>query len=213
MLPFVNNIYHEFPKHILNFLPNCELAELYRVNSTINNITKKIIQDRKKIVANELIKYFYYKSFMNMNCITLRTKYDNYYKSNIGKFFSLLPEIFQCISEHNITYLDLSAVTSYGGYPEDICNMIKCSTHEAINIMNKLLILLCSNITLVSCNIGLFKNYIDRDELKNIISNKKTIKYISIHANGATTNFKAKPNTLYKIKDTYVWAHFDPNNI
>jgi hypothetical protein len=211
MLPFVNNIYHEFPKHILNFLPNFELAELSRVNNTINNITKKNIQDRKKAAANELIKYFYYKSFTDMNCITLRTKYDNNYKSNICKFFSLLPEIFQCISEHNITYLDLSAVTSYGGYPEDISNMIKCSKHEAINIMNKLLILISNNITLVLCNIGLFENYIDRDELKNIINNNKILEYISIHANGATTYFHKPPNTLYRIKDTYVWSHFNPN--
>ena len=181
------------------------------ITSSVNNImyieTKKDLLDRKKEMIDELLYYFYWMDINN--CISLYRRYSSNYKVNVRKLFLILPELFEFIEYHNITSLDFSCITSYGGYPECPHNFI--DSKKLTNIIDQLILLIKNNTTLTYCNIGLFENFIDRDKLITHVSLHPKLECISIHSNGATTYFNKPPTSLYRTKDNkFVWAHFKP---
>jgi hypothetical protein len=139
----------------------------------------------------------------------LYRRYSSNYEVNVRKLFLILPELFDFIENHNITNLDLSCVTSYGGYPEGPHTFI--DMNNITNIIEQLITLIKNNTTLTYCNIGLFEYYIDRDKLVTNFLLHPKLECISIHANGATSYFNKPPTSLYRTKDNkFVWSHFKP---
>ena len=202
--------------HTINmFLNTNELVTMSIVNNITYQYTKQTLIDRKKKMIDDLIRYFYW---MDDKKISLYRRYSTLqpnrevlkspgtiYELNFRKLFSVLPELFEFIVNHNITSLDLGCITSYGGYPVNF-------TDSSSNlILDKLLLLIKNNSTLTYCNLGLFEYNIDRDALIEIVSSHPKLECISIRANGATTHFHRPPTSLYRKKDgSFVWSHFRP---
>ena len=191
MIPIINK-----------FLTTSELVTVSCVNNKMYNEIKHDLNERKKIFVDMLIYYFYY---MDSNeCISLCRGYSSYYEIYVRKLFLVLPELFEFIENHNITNLDLSCVTSYGGYPENPKKFI--ASNDINIILDQLILLIKNNTTLIYCNIGLFENYIHRDKLKLLLHPK--LNCISIRANGATSSLNEPPTSLYRMKDgSFVWSH------
>jgi hypothetical protein len=210
---FTNNILYFT---ITDFLDNFDLAEFSRTNNKHYEIIKPKLIKRKKELANYLIKYFYYIDNFSIHTkydeVSIHTRNDKNYDNNMKKIFWFLPEIFDFIQNNNIDHLNLGCLTSYGGYPKCINQIIPTITPKEINmIVNQLLILLQKNTTIKVCNIGVFQHYIDMDILKNMMNNNQSLDYVSIKANGSTTNFNKPPTTLYrKTNGEFIWSHFRP---
>ena len=201
--------------NVNNFLTTNELVTVSCVNNTTYQYTKQTLIDRKKKMIDELIRYFYW---IDNKRISLYRRYSTLqpnrevfkspatiYELNLRKLFSVLPELFEFIVNHNITSLDLGCITSYGGYPVNF-------TDSSSNIiLDKLLLLIKNNSTLTYCNLGLFEYNIDRNALIEIVSSHPKLECISIRANGATTHFNRPPTSLYRNKDNmFVWSYFRP---
>ena len=190
---------------LVDFLSSTELAQLSQVNRTIHSDTKNDLVKRKKI---SIIKYF----LTDNNRITIRTKYDENYERNVLKLFTIIPELFEYIQVNNILSLDLSCVTSYGGYPENPYKLISPNKDILLDVLEEIINLLKLNTTLTYCNIGLLEWIIDRDHLQLSMQNHPTITCVSIRSNGASTNFNEPPNSLYRLSTgEFIWSHFRPN--
>jgi hypothetical protein len=192
---------------LIKFLSSNELFQLSLGNKSLQSDTKSYLQIRKKIESDSIIKYF----LTDNNTITIRTKYDIDYEPNVRKIFHLLPELFNFIQLNDIKSLDLSCVTSYGGYPEDPFRLISRDKNILLDIYYQIVKLLKENQTLHYCNIGLIEWIVDKNYLKNQMQNHPSITCISIRSNGASQNFKEDPIRLYrKITGEFIWRHFMP---
>ena len=194
--------------YISKFLSTHDIANLSYVNSKINRDLQEKLQEEKKKKFDNLMNYFYHMEQYN-NTITLRRRYDNNYNNYVKSLFNFLPELFDFIKEKKITYLDISSLTSYGGYPESANKTISNNQEHILEILNQLVMFIRNNKTLTGCNIGLFEHYIVKPELQNTMSMHPTLQFISIQANGATHNFNESPTTLYRNNDgNFEWKHF-----
>lgn len=194
--------------YISKFLSLQDITQLSYVNTMINRDIQEKLDELKQKAFNHLMYYFYYKERRD-GVITLRRRYDSDYKNNVKSLFNFLPELFDFIKAKNITYLDISSLTSYGGYPESAHNILSNEKNRILEILNQLVILIGNNKTLTGCNIGLFQYYIVHTELERMMSMHPTLEYISTEANGATHNFRHPPTTLYRMDDGNCdWRHF-----
>ena len=100
---------------------------------------------------NERVTYIL-KYFTDIGAVSIRTKYDNNYIKNTHCLFHFLPELFDFIKNQNIKRLDLSCVTSYGGYPEDPYKIVSNNKDDLYNYLMQLLLLISKDTTLTSCN-------------------------------------------------------------
>lgn len=200
---------NQFPRNIVELLSVSDVATLSSLNTIMNNDMKIYMKKYRNDKIEKLIYYFYYSDHVNSR-ISIYRRYDKYYERNVRDLFHFLPELFDFIKEKNITSLDLSCVTSYGGYPENPERMI-CNEINIIEfISNQLIKLVSDNDTLTYCNLGLFLDYIDRDKLRTEMCKNKILEILSLQPNGSTTYFNKPPNKLYRRKDIFVWSHFKP---
>jgi chromosome condensin MukBEF MukE localization factor len=200
---------YQFPQTIVDLLPVSDVATLSSLNTIMNNDMKIYMKKYRNDKIEELLYYFYYSDPVNSR-ISIYTRYHSYYAKNVRDLFYFLPELFDFIKQKNITSLDLSCITSYGGYPESPERMI-CNEINTIQfISNQLIKLVSDNDTLTYCNLGMFLYYIDRDKLRTEICKNKTLQLLSLQPNGSTTYFNKPPNTLYRRQDIFLWSHFKP---
>jgi hypothetical protein len=196
---------------ISNNLTDYELLEVFSTNKMLKNDIENLFEQRKKLFLNNLFNYFTFDIHEKLR-FSIRTQYDNYYEKYVKKLFTCIPELFTYIHNNNITKLDLSCVTSYGGYPRDIIEFVQ------INLVPKLLRQLYefinSNLshTLEYCNFGLFEHNINKNEftknkLTEIIASHPSIKYVSIRCEGATINTKTS-STLYNRNGILEWKFY-----
>ena len=210
-LPFHPSSSHLLPSGMFDFLGNSDLVQLATVNQITRQQSKQQLQKRRDQFLNTLFSYFEYTSTYepHKKTFTIHKQYDNHYYSYVKLLFRCLPELFQYIQHHHITYLDLGCVNHYGGYPDIFNRMISIVPHELQEIGFQILDLLKKNTTLYSCNLGLFEHVLFRSDVSASIEGHPTIQSIWMRSSTSRTNFNKEPNTLWKNADgTCYWAHF-----
>jgi hypothetical protein len=205
---------------ISNNLEDSELLEIAASNIILKNDIKKLLEERKAKYLNKLFNYFtfdgmitirhqYYFTFDKIT--TIPQQYDKLYEKYRNKLLYYIPELFDFIKTNNITKLDFSCTTSYGGHPDCLLNNImKFSEEQIIHFMDQLYQLIESNSshTLTYCNLGGFENHIDKDKLIKSIELHPSIQVISIRSNGSCVYYKKPPTNLYKRNGIIEWSHF-----
>lgn len=193
--------HHFLPASIGDFLENKDLISFSCTTGNIfHQLQFKMEQEKKKTIMNQL--HYFYKTETR----TFALRYGvREYPEFVSNIFENLPTVFEFIQENQVTYLDFSMETSYGGYNDHIGNFYKG------NCIETLLDELRSNTTLNHVNLGLFQNLLDRDTLIEIMEDHCTLTYLTLNAPGSTTYFNRPPHSLYKLADgTAVWSHFKP---
>jgi hypothetical protein len=195
---------------ISNNLKDSELLEISASNMILNHDIKKLLEERKAKYLNKIFNYFTFDIGKNPR-FTIRHQYDKLYEKYRNTLMCYIPELFDYIKINNIISLDFSCTTSYGGYPCDLlAHELKYSEEQIDKIINQLYQLIESELSysLTYCNMGGFENHIDKDKLIKSIENHPAIECISIRSNGARTNFKEAPISLYKRNGIIEWSHF-----
>jgi hypothetical protein len=210
--PFHTQSTYELPPHLSTFLETREMFELSCINRSTHSQIKQDLHNRKKYVSEKLIKYFYCNN--RLKKITIAHRYDDEYYKNVRLLFQFLPELFQFIYDHQIVSIDLSCLTSYGGYPECPSKMIGLHSEQMVKaVSDQLLNLVSTNQTLLSCNLGLFEWVLECDDVHHAIEHHPMMEYLSIRAEDASAYFSKPPTKLYRNKkdNTFYWAHFRNN--
>jgi hypothetical protein len=209
MLPFHPASSHVLPYGMFDFLGNSDLLHLSVVNQIVNQQATDWLHKRRQAFLQRLFGYFVFANLYEGKNITIRTRYDKHYHSNVQHLFRYLPELFQYIQDNNIKYLDLGCINSYGGHPESPYRMISPNHIELKEMGSQLLCLLSTNTTIHNCNLGLFESILSHAEVSDALEGNSTIEYISMRSNGSRTNFLEEPHTLWRSADgTCYWAHF-----
>ena len=154
----------------------------------------------------QAIDYFYVKD--DKPRITLRKK-SGPYDENIRILFAHLPELFDYIEEHGISWLNLSMVTDYGGHhmPASLIAP-RLFTKGLTAVVEELRVLLSKNTTLTYCNLGLFADEYTRKEIQDIFQDHPSIDAVCLTSIGAPTYYQMPPNSMYRDKGILYWAHF-----
>lgn len=158
--------------------------------------------------ADELLKAIRY--FHVSNRITIR-KQSGPYDDHLRILFAHLPELFDYIEKHNVTALDLSMVTDYGGHAMPASLVApRLFTKGMVAVVEELRVLLSRNKTLTYCNIGLFADEYTRTEIQTIFEDHPTIDAVSLTSIGAPTYYHMPPNSMYRDKPAgfLYWGHF-----
>jgi hypothetical protein len=211
---FRTNSIHQFPPYFSTFLQPSEVLSLACTNKNNWSQVEKDLSSRRHVIFDRLMNYWYYKTtdYLNGNKkITIQRRYDEHYYKNVRSLFQFLPELFDFIKKQGILIVDLSCLSSYGGYPEYPTKMLGTNDPSAIaKIAEQFLSLLSKNTTLSWCNMGIFENVLNRSLVEEMIRGHPTLDHLSIRANGSTTYFNYPPMTLYRnrIDGTFYWSNF-----
>ena len=211
MLPFHPASSHVLPSILFDFLEDYDLLQLSTVNHIVQHQITDWLEKRRQSFLQRLFIYFEstgsYEPYKKS--LTIRLRYDKNYYSNVKFLFQNIPELFQYIQHHHITYLDLGCINSYGGYPECPYRMISPVQDELQKIGTQLLNLLSTNTTLHSCNLGLFESILSHNEVSSAIKEHPSLQYLSMRSNGARTDYREDPPTLWRhTNGTFYWTHF-----
>jgi hypothetical protein len=209
VIPFHSNATNELPVSIIEFLPSAALAQFGLINQAMHRCVKEELKKRKKAVVDPLIYYFYFDHY-GKSSVTIRRRYDEHYYPYVRQLFRCLPELFRFLEINKIVRLDLGCVTDYGGYPESPYRMISSEHDELRAIAAEVLDLLSKNTTLIDCNLGLFQNIMGRKSIIEAVEKHPTLDYLSMLSNGARTEFREPPHTLYRNRRdrSFYWDRF-----
>ena len=215
--PFHHTSTVELPIGIVHFLAPSDLSQFSRINRTMHHRAEEELKKRKEEFVNRLINYFYCiisYSDGSHKTISIRIQYTDDYYQNVRRLFYFLPELFAFIETHQITDIDLGCVNSYGGYPESPYRMISPDCIELRRIGKQLLALLSQNTTIRSCNLGLFQDLLSRKSIIHAVENHPTLDTLHMVSNGARTDFRALPQTLWRniLDRSFYWNHFRQND-
>jgi hypothetical protein len=195
---------------IAPFLPYQELLEYSCSNRHFHKELNPIVKKRKKEEVNRLIQYF---MLDDKKYITIRTRMDQAYKTNVLKLFRILPELFQFIEEHHVTSLELGCVSKYGGYPESPFQFVAPLLDTIVATSYQILDLLSQNTTLTYCNLGLFRNIMSRKDIVNAVEKHPVLDILSMLSNGARLDFRDPPYMLWRDHmGGFYWDHFQHSN-
>ena len=208
-IPFHSTSTNELPVSIIEFLPSAALAQFGRINQAMHRRVDAELKKRKKKAVDPLIYYFYFSDY-GKSSVTIRRRYDEHYYPYVRRLFRCLPELFRFLEINKIVRLDLGCVTDYGGYPESPYRMISSEHDELRAIAAEVLDLLSKNTTLVDCNLGLFQNIMPRKSIIEAVEKHPTLDYLSMLSNGARTDFREPPHTLYRNRRdrSFYWDRF-----
>lgn len=193
------------------FLSNKDLIEYVCTNQDLFSQLQEMIYERKAALVDQLIYYFYYcNNPEGKRQITIQTRYDTNYYSNVRSLFHVLPEIFHFIESHKITHLNLGCTTSYGGYAESPYRMITEDHDKIREITTQLLTLLSHNTTLIWCNLGLFQFVIGRKQIIDAVEHHPVLDSLNMSPEGATTRLRDPPHHLWRNRRdrTFYWDHW-----
>lgn len=196
----------QFPPIILEFLTNKEIVELSLLNHNFLLEFTPILEKYKKKISDEVVSYF------NTNRTTLISTHRSYhvhFEKNIKRLFYFIPELFEYIQTKNVTYLDLSDPYRY---KNTFYQLVSVDAAQLRKIASQILHFLKSNSTLAYCNIGMFQNYIDRNEVEWAVSTHPTLHQVETASTYSIFSRTAPPNTLYRLQnDTFGWRHHPPS--
>ena len=208
---------YQCPPEIRDFMNSRDLLEFTCVNRSAYHLDLK---KRKAVHAEYIMNYFYstMHAYSQHNIsICLYKVYDTHYMRNIRHLFYLLPELFAFIEQRNIKVLHLSCVAmiwedKYSKKRLHSINdyLIHPFNQELYKVIQPYLLPLLTlirNSSLVECNIGLFRDMIDKNTLSSMIVRSPTIKHLSVHR-FIPIDIDADPKvSLYKLPNgNVIWS-------
>lgn len=195
----------QFPPIILEFLTNKEILEVSLLNHNSLLEFTPILEKCKKKISDEVVSYF---NTNRSSLISTHRSYHMHFEKNIKRLFYFIPELFKYIQTKNVTYLDLSDPYRY---ENTFYHLVSVDAAQLRKIASQILHFLKSNSTLAYCNIGMFQNYIDRNEVEWAVSTHPTLHQVETASTYSIFNRSAPSNTLYRLpNDTLEWRHYSP---
>ena len=211
-LPFHPSSSHLLPSGMFDFLGNSDLVQLATVNQITRQQSKQQLQKRRTEFLQTLFSYFETTSTYepHKKTFTLFRQHDINYYPYVKLLFRYLPELFEYIQHHHITYLDFGCIRDYEMYADwKGYRMIFNVSTTLYEIGSQVLSHLKKNTTLYSCNLGLFEHVLSRSNVFDALEGHPTIQSIWMRSSTSRTNFDKEPTTIWRHTDgTYYWAHF-----
>jgi len=204
------NNYNFLPECVALFLDTRSIITFASTNRTILNKLEKQIAAHKKKWLNNIFNLFH-QSTLHFNSKSFKLERASWDHGEKIKYILLyIPELFSYIEEKELNYLDLGLISSYGGYPRDVCEFLP-DPNKANFITSQLVICLEKNTTITKCNLGLFERYLDRNMLLKLVEKRHNFEWLTVRANGAGVRYTEPPNTIYLNPDgKAIWINFRP---
>lgn len=210
---------YKHPPELIDFLTSKDLLEFVCLNTYTYD---KEIEKRKKIHAYKVITYFYSNQHVYSKyniSISLYKVYDEQYLQNVRCLFHVLPELFEFIETKNITVLELSCIAIFwkNKYESVRYTMNEYMYHSCMSTFNTFvqpyLYPLLENIRsshLVECNIGVFRDMIDKQTLVELIQKHTTLTQLSTKRI-VPMDIDNDQSSLYKLENgDVIWSIQDP---
>ena len=217
MIPFRPSVY-QCPQEIRDFLTSKDLLEFTYLDRESSVDLKK----RKAIHAEYIMNYFYSMQHIYSRyniSISLYKNYDANYEKNVLQLFYLLPELFEFISQKGIQVLDLSCVAMIwdNKYDDHLHSMEKYLAHPFLEKFYTAITPYCAQLvelikasSLDECNIGVYRDILDKKKLCNIILNCPTMSQLSIRR-VVPIDIDIDNNSLYRLTNgSVIWSSRDP---
>jgi len=217
MIPFRQSVY-QCPQEIRDFLTSKDLLEFtYLDRESLNDLKK-----RKAVHAEYIMNYFYSMQHVYSRyniSISLYKNYDSNYEKNAIQLFYLLPELFEFISQKRIKVLHLSCVAMVwdNKYNDHLHSMDKYLAHPflekfytAITPYCNQLIELIKASSLDECNIGVYRDILNKNTLCTIILNCPMMSQLSARR-FVPIDIDIDNSSLYRLPNgTVIWSSRDP---
>jgi hypothetical protein len=184
--------------------------------------TRKQRDIRKSVAILLIMKYFHTPKML---IFSMHRHYQPHFKKQVRRLFQFLPEWFDYLNEHKITYLDLGDPYFYDNnffqlqvgppfvYMTLADQLISKDPNVITSILEHIYDFLQHNQHLCYCNLGIFQPYLDRDRLKEIVSHHPHMYHLEIGSRASYLIVGQEPTSLYRIHDgTFEWRHYPPSN-
>lgn len=201
--------HYVFPQMILQYMKNEDLGEFSRVNRRFQKETKALLLRRKAKMASDLMCYFHppQSSMFSIHRILM-----DHYRWNLRRLLWFIPEMAEYIERMKIHYLDLSDPTTYWAYiPPSLEEFLTVDRVQIIHFMNQAIDLLYHNTTLNYCNLGIFREWIDRDIIQQVAEHHPKLYHLEL------STFPSRPLpggeicSLFRTSQGFEWRHRPPN--
>jgi hypothetical protein len=202
-------MHYEFPQKILQYMKNEDLGELSRVNRRFYKDTKSLLIKRKEKMASDLMCYFHrpQSGIFSIHRILM-----DGYRWNLRKLVWFIPEIAEYIQRMQIYYLDLSDPTTYWAYtPPSLEEFLSVDRAQVLRFMNQAIDLLYHNTTLNYCNLGMFREWIDRDMIKRIAEHHPELYQLELSTYPSRPLPGGEICSLFRTPNGFEWRHRPPN--
>lgn len=201
--------HYEFPPRILQYMKNEDLGEFSRVNRRFRNETKALLVKRRAKLASDLMYHFHRPQsgvFTIHHCTT------DHYRWSLRRIVWFIPEVAEYIERMKIHYLDLSDPTTYWAYiPPSLEEFLSVDRAQITYFMNQAIDLLYHNTTLTYCNLGMFREWIDREMIQKIAEHHPKLYHLEL------STFPSRPLpggeicSLFRMGGGFEWRHRPPN--
>jgi hypothetical protein len=193
---------YQLPPPLGTFLSTTDLITFSTVDRYVCHQMKNELHLRKEQWIERLIQSFVYTS------LPYHLSLSRQEERRVRILFQFLPELFQFIAAHKIISLDLSMVSSYGGYPLYARQVLWERGWNQEAVLDQLASRLASNTTLEQCNLALFRADLSNERLEEIFKDHPTIDHICMNPPSATSYYDRPPTTLWRREGGLYWAHF-----
>jgi len=151
----------------------------------------------------------------------MHRNYQPHFRKNVRRLFQFLPEWFAYLNEHKVNYLDLGDpyyhdTHSFHLIPPFVYTTIvdQLISKDAIvieSILEHIFEFLRHNQYLCYCNLGIFQPYLNRDRVKEVVTNHPHLYHVQIASRSSYIIVGQEPTSLYRIIDgNFEWRHYPP---
>jgi len=190
-------------------MKNEDLGELSRVNRRFYKETKGLRAKRKAKMANDIMYYFHRPQ---SGIFSIHQSCMDHYRWNLRKVVWFIPEMAEFIQAKKIHYLDLSDPTTYWAYiPPRLEEFLSVDYEQVLHFMNQAIDLLLHNTTLHYCNLGMFREWMDRDMIQDVVEHHPTLYQLELSAFPSRPLPNGKASSLFRTPDGFQWRHRPPN--
>lgn len=201
--------HYVFPPRILQYMKNEDLGEFSRVNRRFHKETQSLLITRKKKMAEDLMYHFHRPQ---SGTFSIHQSCMDHYRWNLRRIVWFIPEIVEYIERMKIHYLDLSDPTTYWSYiPPSLEEFLSVDRAQIIHFMNQAIDLLYHNTTLNYCNLGMFREWIDRDRIQEIAEHHPKLYHLELSTYPSRPLPGGEICSLFRTSQGFEWRHRPPN--
>ena len=150
---------------------------------------------RKRACVQRIMRFFHRA---NTAIFSFHRVFQDGYELNLRRLFSMMPEWFAYMEEHQITYLDMDC-PAYSA--------VQLRAFDAPHIVEGIMGFLERNRTLLYCNLGLFYAHLSRDRLLSIMIANPYLYHLEM----TSVPSDLIPTSLYRHENGRVeWRRYPP---
>ena len=199
-------IFYQLPDTLLTFLDNVEIGTLSCVSQQLCKDTQMERSLRKHHMITRVLPYFHY----NNDMFSLHRTFKGDFLLYVRRLFQFIPEWFQYMTDHDITYLDMSFMEPRLSPGIKLHQII--SDSEIPALVESILYHISQNTTLTYCNFNLFGQILTKDQVYEAVRHHPTLDHVELCPSLGYYS-PTIPLSLYRMPDrSFEWRQYPPSN-